>query len=204
MSYCENCGKQVSAKANFCGHCGQRIVPGLKENKENFDRGSVSPSPKEIKRQNGKPPIDENASGIAVVKNAKGIALWMSVLLTFFNTAVPFYVLYHPGLIYIASVDWPRYEQVEDTWNGIYLLIVANIALGIFNRANKLFLIAAILSMIYIFGLNLYPINYFHFTDSPVGHKVNTESLVYSIGLIGFNIYVLFKLLLQAVNGERK
>jgi hypothetical protein len=199
MNYCENCGKEVSPKANFCGHCGQRTGAGSKGGKEKLGSGPVSPSSKQNKQQDGKVQLYETGSAQSGIKNAGRTVIWLSIVLTFFNSAVPFYILYHPGLLYYASAVWPRYEQVGETWNAIYILIVANIVLGIINRQDKLFLISGLLSVIYMIGLNLYPINYFHFSDMPVGHKVNTESLIYSLGLIGFNNYLFFKMLKLAL-----
>jgi hypothetical protein len=199
MTYCENCGKEVSSKANFCGYCGQRTGASSRGDKENLERGPVSPSSKKKKLQDGKVQEYESGSGINRINNESRLVIWLSVVLTFFNSVIPFYVLYHPGLLYYASAVWPRYEQVGETWNAVYLLIVANIVLGFINRQNKLFLISGLLSVIYMIGLNLYPINYFHFAELPAGHKVNTESLFYSLGLIGFNNYLFFKMLKLAL-----
>jgi hypothetical protein len=116
---------------------------------------------------------------------------WRYFLLVvlFFNTAIPIYLLTHPGLLFYNHRDsYSSYFPNSETWNSIFGLIVANCVFIWIYRNNKLFNFTLILNVIYSLGLYLFPFYYFKYFYR--GHSLTTGCLIFSVILTVLNIFV--------------
>lgn len=192
MQYCENCGNKVPETAKFCVNCGKKLESSSNETKVHLENRSDSPiSFKDELFSNSN---SQSASTILQShRTTKKYIPLLSLILVFFTTAIPFYVLYHPGALYYPSHKWPDYKHVSDTWNFVFVLILTDIVAGIINRKDWPFLVSVGLSIIYIIGLYLYPIKYFQFIK--MDSSVNSECLIFSILLMVLNIVVMSNLI---------
>ena len=114
------------------------------------------------------------------------------LVVLFFNTAIPIYLLTHPGLLFYNHRDsYSSYFPSSETWNSIFGLIIANFGFIWIYRYNKLFNFTLILNVIYSLGLYLFPFYYFKYFYR--GHSLTTGCLIFSVFLIILNIFVSYK-----------
>jgi hypothetical protein len=112
------------------------------------------------------------------------------LVLFFISNLVPFYVIYRPAALYSPGYG-NLYKTYTDGWVLALVITVIIIGFGYINRKKIIYLISVFISIAYIIGLYLYPSNYFYFIEN-YDHKLNNESLVYSIALITLNVILSF------------
>lgn len=193
MQYCENCGNKVPETAKFCVNCGKKLESSSNETKVHLENRSDSPiSFKDELFSNSNSQSTESSAIFQSHKATKKYIPLLSLILVFFTTTIPFYVLVHPGALFSPAYEWPDYKH-SSTWNYVFIVIFADLLIGFINKRDKLFLISIILSIFYIIGLYLYPINYFQFIEMNLA--VGTECFVLTILLMGYNLFVFIKLI---------
>jgi hypothetical protein len=118
------------------------------------------------------------------------------LVLLFVCNVVPVYVFYHPGTLFFRHFDEglgvsTLYKKHNDTWLIVFVFTLIILMYGIKNLKNIKYLLASLISILYIIGLYFYPINYFHF-DNNFNHHLNQESIIYSLSIITYNTILSF------------
>jgi len=175
MKFCPECGAKNDG-FKFCSNCGKEIIitnptiPKINLQSNTTDSSSLVNLKKE--------PIKDSTS----YKNIFN-------LIFFLNVVIPFFIIVHPGAILMGISSEYYYNKSAEIF--ISILSLFNV-IGVFNfYKNKIITSTLILSVLYFIGLYMFTSSYLYF-DVNFVHHLNTMSLIFSIGLICLNLYVIF------------
>lgn len=171
MNFCPTCGSKITENTSkFCSCCGNQLNA---ETHTRIDKPAVKTI---LNPSNNNPTVSLPTWSYAV------IGMLLAV-----NTAICFYVLFHPGAILISRTPY-QYIYHLDAKLFIWTITGFNV-LGVIicNRKQVLPSIAMLSAAAYQIGLYAFTRNYLWF-DEQFDHHLYDESIAYSGLVMGLSL----------------